>query len=184
MTNPDTRVRFLGFFIVATIGVWFTISMSSAIYFGLASAHWPSVAGVVIASAVDSGTSTFGPWWAPHVEYEYYVAGTKHRSKTVSFVMPILHRSVQADAIVASYLVGQSVDVAFDPDNPDRGVLEPGVPRWTWRWASSALLFWVVVAYLYYDITHPSRRLLTLGRGGGNQEGREESREKLRGTTT
>ena len=153
--NPHRNARLFGFFVVGVIGVWLTINMLSAWYWSLASLHWPTTSGQVIASSTESGTTTLGDWWAPSITYEYVVGTATFRADKIRFYLPLLRDQASADAIRAPYVVSKRVTVAYDPANPGHAVLETGFRQGTWKPTLAAMLFWSVAGILLYDIVHP-----------------------------
>lgn len=160
MTSSYNSARLLGFFGVAVIGFWLTISMISTWYLSSASRQWPTTKGRVVMSNVDSGSTTLGDWWAPSVKYEYQIGATKFQSGTIRFYIPLLRNAAAAEAIRSPYPVGQPVSVSYDPHDPGHSVLEPGIRQPIWGPALAALMFWAMTAFLYYEVTHPNRDLL------------------------
>lgn len=160
MANQDNNACLFGFFLVAVIGVWLTLSMMSAWYLSLASLHWPTANGHVITSGVDSGTTTLGDWWAPSVKYKYQVGAKSFQSDMIRFYIPLLRDSAAAEAIRSPYPAGKLVSVYYDPDHPNRSVLEPGFRQAIWMPTLATLMYWSMAAFLYYEVTHPGSRLL------------------------
>ncbi len=62
----------------------------------------------------------------PEVEYEYEVEGEKRRSDRVLLVR-VNYSAEEAAATVAKYPTGAAVTAWYDPRDPDRVVLEPGL---------------------------------------------------------
>ena len=158
--NHDTKARFLGLFGLGSIAVWLTLSLGNAFYLCLISTRWPKAPVRVISSGVNTGNSTLGTWWEPDVEFEYRVGQHAYRSSTIRYVMPPSYEKEQAQAVLSGYPPDAQATAAYDPENPARSVLEPGVPAGMWKKALIPPFFWAVTAYLYYEIVHPRRRLM------------------------
>jgi len=158
--NSDTRARLLGLLGLGSIAVWLTISLGSAFYLSFSSLRWPKVPVRVISSGVNTGNSNVGKWWAPDVEYEYRLNGHSYRSATIRYLMPTFYEKEKAQAVLAAYPTKAQTTAAYDPQDPARSVLEPGVPPNMWRRALIPILFWALTAYIYYEIVRPDRRLL------------------------
>jgi hypothetical protein len=62
----------------------------------------------------------------PNVEYEYEAQGEKLRSNKVLLVN-VNYSAAEANATVAKYPKGATVNAWYDPRNPKRVVLEPGL---------------------------------------------------------
>jgi len=104
-----------------------------------ASASWPSVKGRVIVSQVKRGISSRGAGrnrrrstsHTARIVYDYAVSGRKHIARRVSFGATSAKASA-ARAMVRRYPKGAEVTVYYDPDDPDRAVLEPGTSSGTY----------------------------------------------------
>lgn len=160
--NPNSNARVMGFFLVAVIGVFLTVNMMSAWYLSLVSTRWPTTEGRVLNSQVTSGTTTIGDWWAPSVKYEYRVGTNVFHAGNIRFYMPLLRDPAAANAIRSPYPAGKLVSVSYDPEDPNRSVLEPGFRQPIWKPTVTALMFWSMAAFLFYGVTHPERSLLPL----------------------
>lgn len=176
MTNPNSNARLMGFFLVAAIGVFLTVNMMSAWYLSLVSTHWPTTEGRVLNSQVSSGTTTIGDWWAPSVKYEYRVGANTFQAGNIRFYMPMLRDPAAADALRSPYPAGKLVSVSYDPKDPNRSVLEPGFCQPIWKPTLVALMFWSMAAFLFYEVTHPERSLLSSLRRPDSQD-QEEGEE-------
>ena len=158
--NSDTKARFLGLMGLGSIAVWLTLSIGSAFYLSLVSLHWPKVPARIISSEIDTGRSNVGTWWAPDVAYEYSLNGQEYRSTTIRYVMPPSYEKDEAQTVLAAYPLNAQTSAAYDPRDPARSVLEPGIPRMMWLKALIPIFFWGLTAYIYYEIVHPERRLM------------------------
>ncbi|MGB8769968.1 MAG: DUF3592 domain-containing protein [Candidatus Korobacteraceae bacterium] len=162
--SSDTKGRFIGIVGLGSIAVWLTLNLGMGFYRSLISQHWPAVPVRIASSAVVSGVSTVGHWWGPDVEYEYQFAGRTYRSSTIRFLMPVFYGEDDARSIQSAYPQNGTAIAAYDPDDPSRSVLEPGVPGGMWKQALIPVFFWILTAYLYYEATHPHRRVLMVQR--------------------
>lgn len=160
LMNSDTKARYLGLTGLGIIAVWLTLSLGDAFYLSLISLRWPKVPVRVTSSEVETGRSNLGTWWAPDVEYDYRVSGHAYHSATIRYVMPPFYQEEEAQAFLASYPPQAQTTAAYDPRNPARSVLQPGVPPKMWGKALIPLFFWGLIAYIYYEIVHPHRRLM------------------------
>lgn len=124
--------------LVATFGIALALLGLKGVLDGMASREWDAVTGVM--AAVDGGVS-----------YAYRVADEEYASSRVRFaVLPSLSRLTTASSSSAT---GTRVEVHYDPANPARAVLEPGVQR-------PAVLLAAVGGFLFLlaSIPWPSRR--------------------------
>jgi hypothetical protein len=104
-----------------------------------ASADWPSVTGTILTSEVESrhrsadATGTRlerGYEYLPRVKYQYRVDGAVHRSTRITFDDLRFDSAIAAQAVADRYAPGSEVPVHYDPAQPDRAILEPGL-AWT-----------------------------------------------------
>jgi len=158
--NSDTKARYFGLIGLGTFAVWLTLSLGNAFYLSLTSLWWPKVPARITSSGVNTGSSNLGRWWAPDLEYEYQVSGHAYRAGTIRYLMPPFHEEEPARAVLARYPPKAQTTAAYDPQNPARSVLEPGVPAGMWKKALIPLFFWALTAYIFYEIVHPKRRVM------------------------
>ena len=93
-----------------------------------ASAAWPTAEGRVTKSEVTLSTDAEGAdSYSPEVTYTYTVDSTSHTNDTIKFGENAYGSRKKAEGIAANYPVGRNVTVYYDPEQPGRSVLEPGV---------------------------------------------------------
>lgn len=109
---------------VAAVGVLIIVYGQYKIGQARASVHWPVVPGTMITSQIKSHTDDEGhvSYYAD-IDYVYTVQGKEYHS----YVVVLGGHEYSASQVVGRYPVGETVDVAYDPDKPGRSVLEPGV---------------------------------------------------------
>lgn len=160
--NSATKGRFVGLIGLASIALWLTLNVGSAFALSLQSLRWPTMPVRVISSGVSTGVSNVGRWWEPELIYEYQVGGRSYDSSSIRYLMPPFYRAEAAHQIAAAYPVGVAARAAYDPANPAKSVLEPGIPAGMWWRLLMPLFFWVLAGYILYEIRNPDRRLLLL----------------------
>jgi len=117
---------FMGIFLV--IGAGLTYWGWTILQNARASASWPTADGVITRSGVSHSTdSDGGDSYNPEVTYTYTVNNTGYDNNTIKFGENSYSSSKKADGIAGNYPVGKNVTVYYDPEKPDRSVLEPGV---------------------------------------------------------
>ena len=100
---------------------------------GWAALRWPVVEGEITSSKVKQipGVRRFGyggPSYEPSVAYSYRVLGTTYSGTRLRFGgEPTDYYQDNTYAKLAQYPVGTTVRVHYQPDDPSRSVLEPGV---------------------------------------------------------
>jgi hypothetical protein len=158
--NSDTKIRSIGLAGLATVALWVTLSLGSCFYLCLQSSRWPKLPVRIVSSGVDTGISNVGRWWSPDIEFEYGVNGKIYHSTSVRYFMPAFYQQGEARAIQAEYPKGSQTKAAYDPANPGRGVLEPGVPTGLWARAIIPVFLWSLCGAILYEMKNPQRRIL------------------------
>ena len=113
---------------------------------GRASTGWPTATGTVTEAFVEVHTGEDTSYSA-EIRYTFEVDGREHRGDRVAFSIWDSGRA-EADAIVATYPVGARVEVAYDPDDPDTSVLEPGARAGAYGLVAFGAVFIVIGAVL------------------------------------
>lgn len=119
------------------------------------SATWPSTKAMMERSALKALRKTqIIPRYVADVSYTFTVDGKRYRGDVVAFGMNYFfaNRTI-AQVLIERYPAGKSVDVYYDPKQPDICTLEPGV---TWRsylplLVSAGLLLATGPIYLMYS---------------------------------
>jgi len=149
--NSDSKIRSIGLIGLGSIAVWLTLALGNSIYFGLASLHWPTVPVRITGSALNTGRSNVGNWWAPDIEYAYQLDGHTYRGTKIRYSMPLFYHQEEAQAIRAAYPQDASMRAAYDPQNPALCVLVPGVSSDMWERALVPLFLWALMGYIFYN---------------------------------
>jgi len=104
-----------------------------------AARNWPTAAGAVVESRLESRRSSNNRGWVnyPRVVYTYNVGGKPYVSNRVSPGMEV--GGVGAPGVIAKYPVGSQVKAYYNPQNPSEAVLEINTP------ASVKMLWFVLV---------------------------------------
>jgi len=121
--------------IFVLIGIFFTVRGVLEWDRAAKSASWPTVTGTVTRSEMTSHRSTHegrtSTSYHAHIEFDYEVDGVGHHGDQRTYKVATSSQSAANDA-VAAYPVGRSVTVSYDPQDPERAVLEPG-----WDWSNA-----------------------------------------------
>lgn len=100
---------------------------------GRRSRGWPTTPGVVASTGIssDGGGDDSEVKYVPELQYEYEVESDTYVSSRYGFgTTPTFNeRSAARSWIEERYPEGGEVTVHYDPDRPDRSVLEPGAGR-------------------------------------------------------
>jgi len=115
--------------VLISLGVWLLYASRDLIKSGLASYKWHKTEGTIIDSQNDSftlpginpnqGVSAVSYKQSVHY-YTYEVEGRMYKSNTYCF-------GGWAETAGAAYLIGTQIPVYYDPEQPERAVLWPGV---------------------------------------------------------
>jgi len=118
-----------------------------------ASASWPTAEGRVTSSQVDHSTDAEGgDSYQPEVTYQYMVDSLSYENSTIKFGENSYGNRRTAEEIAARYPVGRSVAVYYDPGQPGRSVLEPGVSAGSYIVLGIGVLF-VVISMIITPLT-------------------------------
>ena len=110
---------------IAVAGAAMTVQQLPPVIRAAASRRWVRAEGRILrsrVSGINEGSGNIRSA-APLIEYEYVVAGTRHRGDVVRLDGFTYQAAVDARL---RYSSGQSVKVWYDPACPTRAVLEPG----------------------------------------------------------
>ena len=123
-------------FAIAALFLW---AGSANFRLGLASSDWPSVPGTVVRSEVGESHGTIKGTvsgeqtevteaYYPIVAVRYVVGDTVYRTERIAYRSLEAHVGDRSEvlAVLAGYPVGGEIPVHYDPQAPQRGVLEPG----------------------------------------------------------
>ncbi len=128
-------------------GIVFCVFGYTSYQKGMASEKWPMAKGTVIQSEIKKSKRTTGTGSSkrteirhiPKVEYTYNVDGQPYRSSRITFGAV---NALNASATVNRYPKGKSIEVFYDPKNPDEAVLQPGAD------STSSIVFLAIGAVL------------------------------------
>lgn len=85
----------------------------------------------------------------PEVTYTYTVHGKSYTGTTLGVDQVEVSSERQAREHAARYVPGAPVTVYYDPENPSRALLEPGVHSTSWLFPAVGVVFLVVATALY-----------------------------------
>lgn len=150
----------IAFVLWAISGLFFWVALGNT-WYGWVSQDWPVARGTVVRSAVeevaysrsDNTQSGNQSWirdvqyirYRPVIVYHWQVDGQLFERDRRNFAAAFTHEETReaAEAVLAPYPRGATVDVYYDPDKPSRGILEPGAH---WDGLSVALIAALIIA--------------------------------------
>jgi hypothetical protein len=125
-----------------------------------ASENWPVTRGTIVYGRIDASDAAVhvengrvlrGTTEGAHLVYGYDVGGRRRYSNVRRFGQIAASTGNWASEIADRYPLGKEVTVAYDPADPDRAVLEPGIGPEAW-WVpgagSALLLFGMAVMFV------------------------------------
>ena len=115
---------------VIAIGVVILIKTSRQIWFAFRSTGWPTTTGKVTHSYIGPAGPRGDDASAVTIKYAYQVAGQSFNASPLRFGQlrqPMSGSAEAGRAISRRYPVGLAVTVSYDPNDPSRAVLHPGI---------------------------------------------------------
>ena len=107
------------------VAAWFYATMRLEQAMAVLSRSWPTVPGKIDTSDVSERTSyRSGRFWALDVRYRYRVGGVDYIGTQLAFAPRWIGSQYTVDDLARRYGVGATVEVRYDPDQPDEAVLE------------------------------------------------------------
>jgi hypothetical protein len=93
--------------------------------------HWPATTGQILYSSVDESSNSDGDTtYTPLIQYSYRVNDQQHVGSVWRFGASKTGRT-EAYETIASYRIGSTATVFFNPDHPEEAVLEPNTTQGT-----------------------------------------------------
>jgi hypothetical protein len=121
--QATTKSRYRTAKVFFIIGTLILLYGANTLYTGWRSPHWPTTDGKILYSATRNAGRNYGA----QLWYEYYVQGTRYVAEDYRVGGNSSPFQDVARAAVIRYPVGGAVKVYYDPANPSKAVLEPGL---------------------------------------------------------
>lgn len=122
--SPVEALGILGTMLLP-IAAWAYATMRLEQTLAALSRSWPAVPGKIDMSDVSQKlTYHSGRLWALDVRYVYRVGDLDYVGIRLAFAPRWLGSQYTVDALARRYAIGATVDVRYDPDQPDEAVLE------------------------------------------------------------
>ena len=124
------------------IGIFFLILTAAQLKNGHRSLSWPFIGGMVDSSEIthyrrDGGGTTH----VPVVVYRFTVGTNTYTSNRIKVAPVGTGKYSDAKQIIDKYPAGSEVRVYYDPNNPEFGLLEPGISGRSWIGILGGVLF-------------------------------------------
>lgn len=122
-----------------TVGVLLAIWAGYAGVSSLKTNHWPTASGRIVASRIEVKKGIKQPgtaskrhdYYSPAIEYQYSVGGKEYTASKIEAYFggkTSYAAEWQANQVLTKYPEGKNVLVFYDPKDPSRACIEPGVP--------------------------------------------------------
>lgn len=93
------------------------------------SQKWPVVAATITKSFLREESDSDGTSYLPEFTFRYFVGGTEYTSNLHTEGLPFPATEDDAHQMVKRFPAGCSVQVAVDPADPSRAILDTGAPK-------------------------------------------------------
>ncbi|MEJ2180408.1 MAG: DUF3592 domain-containing protein [Gammaproteobacteria bacterium] len=144
MFNPYSII--LGLFVVA--GLLATLWGLRVIVMARKTLQWPAVAGTVEESKISTESSEINDL-LPHIKFCYSIEQqTFHQ--VMQFPGDITPSQEFSRSYVDKYPVGASVQVYYNPEDPEKATLEPGLAKGDWLILAIGLGMVVIGVLLFF----------------------------------
>jgi hypothetical protein len=147
---------FLSIFLIVGIGM--IVFGVSNIRTAKDSETWPSKEGVILKSKISVNTSDDGTTYGADVSYEFRVGDMKYKGDKVTISEVSTSNRSRAKKIVKRYRKGSEVPVFYDPNDPERNVLEPGLSGGSWLLPGIGLAFLIIPLIILITIEKANRK--------------------------
>lgn len=128
----------------------FMITGGLLLFFGLRSVqrakeseHWPSVAGVIVSSEIDTNRGDEGTTYSAEILYDYSVNEVLYSSNQINYGEISSSDPSSARKIVNRYSAGDEVKVFYLEGDPEESVLEPGITAGAFFLPSFGAVFFI-----------------------------------------
>ncbi len=128
--SPDVVAPYVFGIAALIVGLLLSVSGGLDLWRGLSSHRWPATRGRVVGHLMGTGSHLSALDDAIAVIYEYRVGNLDYRSQRFDYAGR--NPWTRASAVMRLYPVGHLITVLYDPSNPSRAVLRPGVGAWNY----------------------------------------------------
>lgn len=156
-------------FFVAVISIFYVVGFGMLGYSLLSmkrsteASAWPSVTGTIVSCDLESNTDEDGTTYEVTVNYSYTVAGREFTNDVLAFGYSGSSGYEAHQEILDKLKTAKTVDVRYDPSNPETSVLSFGFHRsiqFTLAFAITWLLFVIGVSISWWVASRSDEVLL------------------------
>jgi hypothetical protein len=147
--------------------------------FQTAAVRYPTVTGVIVASAIETRTGSRGPTFAAKVTFRYTVGGIERTSENYAYGVMFTSSRIEAASVVSRYPAGAVALVHYNPTDPNDAVLEAGPRPSTLLWLLFLIPFNIIGLGVWCSLFAAIRERVT-GRSHGLKIMESGSRAAIR----
>lgn len=90
---------------------------------------WRSTSGRIVTSLLTAKGPKKRPVWVPNVEFKFDANGQTYTGSRIAYGLVFSQDEEEMQHIIDNYPVGAPVMVTYDPVDPSKSVLEPGIDK-------------------------------------------------------
>lgn len=113
--------------------------------------NWPACTGTVASHELRKDALSKRERFFPVLHYRYSINDTSYEGETLSFGAPSVSKDL-ADDKLKTYPVGGSVQVHYDPKNPEKSCLEPGGAKESSEWMTLISVGMMLVGMVMFGV--------------------------------
>jgi len=114
-------------FLPLPVGVYFLVDGLFNLVSARSAVHWPETKGKVVSSGTRQTFWDYGSLWhVPQVIYRYDVGGVPFEGDTIQTARLVFSSASEAAEASTRFPVSAEVTVRYDPERPDRAILDLG----------------------------------------------------------
>ncbi|MFX0211429.1 MAG: DUF3592 domain-containing protein [Candidatus Hodarchaeota archaeon] len=132
----------IGGLISGFVGLILFYAFIKCLRLGLGSKNWPKVEGEIVSSSIVEDDEGF----KPEISFTFNVYGVDYTGSAYNpneLVARSIVGKISAEKKIAEYPVGKTVEIYYNPDDPRKAVLEPGISKDTFFFLLGAGLFFL-----------------------------------------
>jgi len=113
---------------------------------------WRSTSGRIVVSLLTAKGPKKRPVWVPNVEFKFDASGQTYTGSRIAYGLVFSQDEEEMRHIIDNYPVGAPVMVTYDPVDPSKSVLEPGIDKTKPLGIDLVMLFIIGVGLLLFNV--------------------------------
>lgn len=146
------------FSLTVILGILMSGYYSWRIWVTKQSTNWPTTTGEIITATLQE-THYKGPAYSPSIRYKYHVNGRFYFNDAITLAHTDPTNLENAQAKIAHYRPGKTVNVFYDQASPEIACLEPGYVPWENYIPIIMGPLFVIAGVILFEVKSPSIRL-------------------------